>query len=414
VFKVDLAANLSQSSPSDFSKETFRMATINRFADFHDEITAWRRDLHQHPEILFDVHRTAGVVAEKLKEFGVDEIVTGIGRTGVVGVIHGKTNTSGKVIGMRADMDALPIQEIRELEHKSTIDGAMHACGHDGHTAMLLGAAKYLAETRNFDGTAVVIFQPAEEGGGGGREMVDEGMMDRFGIQEVYGMHNMPGLPVGQFAIRPGGLMASADFFTIDIEGKGGHAARPHGCIDPALVVSQIVQGFQSIVSRNTDPIENLVISVTQIHMGDANNVIPQTAWMNGTVRTLKPEIRDLAEERMTAMCEHIGAAYGAKVKLNYQRLYPVTVNHETQTEFAASVAKQIAGINNVDTDTPPVMGGEDFSFMLEARPGAFIFVGNGDTAGLHHPEYDFNDDIIPVGCSYWAKLIETAMPAHG
>ena len=338
--------------------------------------------------------------------------MTGIGRTGVVGVIHGNTNTTGKVIGLRADMDALPIQEIRDLEHKSTIDGAMHACGHDGHTSMLLGAAKYLAETRNFDGTAIVIFQPAEEGGGGGREMVDEGMMDRFNIQEVYGMHNMPDLPVGQFAIRSGGLMASADFFSVEIEGKGGHAARPQGCIDPAIVVAQIVNGFQSIVSRNTDPIESLVISTTQIHLGDADNVIPQTARMSGTVRTLKPEVRDLAEARMKAVCENIGAAFEAKVNFTYARNYPVTVNHPEQTAFAASVARHVVGDTNVDENTPPVMGGEDFSFMLEARPGAFIFVGQGGAAGLHHPEYDFNDEIIPIGCSYWARLVETAMPS--
>lgn len=388
------------------------MPTINRFADFHEEITAWRRDIHAHPELLFDVHRTAGIVADKLKEFGVDDVVTGIGRTGVVGVIRGRNADSGKVIGLRADMDALPIQEIRDLPHKSTIDSKMHACGHDCHTSMLLGAAKYLAETRNFDGTAVVIFQPAEEGGGGGREMVEEGMMDRFGIQQVYGMHNMPGLPVGKFAIRPGSLMASADFFNIHIEGKGGHAARPDGCIDPAIVVSQIVQGFQSIVSRNTDPIESLVISVTQIHMGDTNNVIPQTAFMNGTVRTLTPEVRDLAEERMTKVCEHIGLANDAKVEIDYQRFYPVTVNHADQTAFASTVAREIVGEENVDDDAPPVMGGEDFSFMLNSRPGAFIFVGQGDTAGLHHPEYDFNDEIIPIGCSYWVKLVETAMPA--
>ena len=388
------------------------MPTINRFADLHDEITEWRRDIHANPELLFDVHRTAGVVEEKLKAFGVDEVVTGIGRTGVVGVIKGKQNGSGKVIGLRADMDALPIQEIRELPHKSTTDGKMHACGHDGHTAMLLGAAKYLAETRNFDGTAIVIFQPAEEGGGGGREMVEEGMMDRFGVGQVFGMHNMPGLPVGQFAIRPGPLMASADFFSIHIEGLGGHAARPHGCIDPAIIVSQIVQSFQSIVSRNADPVESLVISVTQIHMGDTNNVIPQTAFMDGTVRALKSEIRELAEKRMTAICQHIGLANDAKVEIDYKRFYPVTENHPNETTFAAGVARQIVGDGNVNDNTPPVMGGEDFSYMLNARPGAFMFVGQGDTAGLHHPEYDFNDEIIPIGCSYWVKLVETAMPS--
>jgi amidohydrolase len=390
------------------------MPIRNRFAELLPEITEWRRDFHEHPELLYETHRTAGVVAEKLREFGCDEVVTGIGRVGVVGVIRGKTDTTGKVVGLRADMDALPIIEATDLPYASKTPGAMHACGHDGHTAMLLGAAKYLAETRNFDGTVVVIFQPAEEGGGGGKEMVDDGMMERFGVQEVYGMHNMPGLPVGQFAIRPGGLMASADFFTIHIEGKGGHAARPHGCIDPAMTVAQIVQGFQSIVSRNTDPLESLVISVTQIHMGDANNVIPQTAWMNGTVRALKPQVREQAEARMKAMCQHIGAAHDTTVTIEYTPLYPVTVNHDRQTAFAASVAREIAGEGNVETNTPPVMGAEDFSFMLEARPGAFIFIGQGESAGLHHPEYDFNDDIIPIGCSYWAKLVETAMPANG
>ena len=388
------------------------MPTVNRFAEFHAEITAWRRDLHANPEILFDVHRTAGIVAEKLKEFGVDEVVTGIGRTGVVGVIHGKTNSSGKAIGLRADMDALPIQEIRDLDYKSNAAGKMHACGHDGHTSMLLGAAKYLAETRNFDGSAIVIFQPAEEGGGGGREMVDDGMMDRFNVQQVYGMHNMPNLPVGQFAIRPGGLMASADLFSIYIEGRGGHAAQPHTSNDPAMVVAQLVNAFQTIVSRNANPVESMVISVTQIHMGDANNVIPQTAWMNGTVRTLDPTVRDLAETRMKTICEHIGAAFDAKVRIEYKRNYPVTVNHEAETAFAVSVARQIVGDGNVDENTPPVMGAEDFSFMLESRPGAFIFVGQGEGAALHHPEYDFNDDIIPIGCSYWARLVETAMPA--
>ena len=395
------------------SRET-PMPTINRFADFHDEIASWRQDLHANPEILFDVHRTAGIVAEKLKTFGVDEIVTGIGRTGVVGVIHGKSNTSGKVIGLRADMDALPIQEIRDLPHKSTVPGKMHACGHDGHTSMLLGAAQYLAETRNFDGTVVVIFQPAEEGGGGGKEMVNDGMMDRFKIQQVYGMHNMPGLPVGEFAIRPGGLMASADLFNIHIEGRGGHAAQPHTSIDPAIVVAQLVNAFQTIVSRNANPVEAMVISVTKIHMRDPHNVIPQTASMAGTVRTLDPSMRDLAQSRMTDICQHIASAFDASIKLDYIRNYPVTINHPAETAFAASVARQIVGDGNVDENAPPVMGAEDFSFMLEARPGAFIFVGQGDTARLHHPEYDFNDNIIPIGCSYWAKLVETAMPAQG
>ncbi len=384
---------------------------INRFSEFHPEIVEWRRDIHAHPELMFDVHRTAGIVAEKLKAFGVDEVVEGIGRTGVVGIIKGRANSSNKVIGLRADMDALPIQEIKDHEYKSQNEGVMHACGHDGHTAMLLGAAKYLAETRNFDGTIAVIFQPAEEGGGGGREMVEDGMMDRFGIQQVYGMHNLPGLPVGQFSIREGGQLASVDFFNINIEGRGGHAARPQECIDPAIIVSQLVPAFQTIVSRTVHPLEGAVLSVTQIHMGDAHNVIPQTATMAGTVRTLTSETRNLIQARMTTICEHVAQANLCTIDLDYKRLYPVTVNHAQETAFAASVAREIVGHDNVNDNARPTMGGEDFAFMLEERPGAFIFVGQGDSAGLHHPEYDFNDDVIPIGCSYWVKLAETAMP---
>ena len=388
------------------------MATINRFADLHNEITAWRRDLHEHPELLFDTHRTSGVVAKKLKEFGCDEVVEGIGRTGVVGVIHGKTNKSGKVIALRADMDALPIHETSGVEHSSKTDGKMHACGHDGHTAMLLGAATYLAETRNFDGTVVVIFQPAEEGGGGGKEMVDDGMMDRFSVQEVYGMHNYPGLKVGEFATRVGPLMAATDQFTLHIEGLGGHAANPAACIDTTVVSSHIVVALQTIVSRNTDPLESVVVSVTSFETeSKAYNVIPQRVEIRGTVRTLTPETRDMAEAAVSRIVENTAAAYGASAKIEYERGYPVTKNHAEQTAFAASIAREISGDTMVNDDADPVMGGEDFSYMLESRPGAFIFVGNGDTATLHHPDYDFNDDLIPVGCSYWAKLVETAMP---
>ncbi|QDZ01019.1 amidohydrolase [Nitratireductor mangrovi] len=387
------------------------MPIINRIAEFHDDVTAWRRDIHAHPELQFDVHRTAAMVAEKLKEFGVDEVVTGIGRTGVVGVIKGRKNGSGKTIGLRADMDALPIHEAVDRPHKSKTDGVMHACGHDGHTAMLLGAARYLAETRNFDGTAVVIFQPAEEGGGGGREMVDEGMMDRFSIDEVYGMHNAPGIPLGHFALRTGSMMAAADMFIIDIEGMGGHAARPQRCIDTTLVGAHIMTALQSVVARNVDPVEAAVISVTTFKAGDAFNVIPQTARLTGTARTLSPEIRDLLEERMKEVVEHTAAAFGAKATLDYQRHYPVLSNHVREAGFAGEVARQVVG-DRVDMETPQVMGGEDFAFMLEARPGAFIYLGQGDTQYLHHPEYDFNDEIIPIGCSYWARLVETALPA--
>jgi hippurate hydrolase len=390
------------------------MPIVNRIAALHGDITEWRHDIHAHPELLYDVHRTAASVADKLRSFGCDEVVTGIGRTGVVGVIRGSKPASGgiKTIGLRADMDALPIMEATNLPYKSTIPGKMHACGHDGHTAMLLGAARYLAETRNFAGTAVVIFQPAEEGGAGGKAMIQDGMMERFGIGEVYGMHNYPGLPVGEFAIRSGPIMAAADHLTIDIEGVGGHAARPHLSIDTVLVGSQIVNALQSIVSRNVDPLHSAVISICMFHAGNADNVIPQTAQLNGTARSLTPAVQDLLERRLKDVVEGVAKLHGAKASVNYRRSYPVLKNHEQQTGFAASVAGQVVGDNKVDTAVAPVMGAEDFSFMLESRPGAFIFVGNGDSAGLHHPAYNFNDDVIPIGTSYWVKLVENALPA--
>jgi amidohydrolase len=388
------------------------MPIVNRIADLHGDITAWRRDLHAHPELLYDVHRTAASVADKLTSFGCDEVVTGIGRTGVVGIIHGSKGREAarKVIGLRADMDALPIEEANELPYKSTVPGKMHACGHDGHTAMLLGAARYLAETRNFAGTAVVIFQPAEEGGAGGKAMVQDGLMERFRIEEVYGMHNYPGLPVGQFAIRPGPLMAAADRLTIQIEGHGGHAARPHLTIDSVLVGAQMINQIQSIVARNVDPLQSAVISICMFQAGSTDNVIPQTAFLRGTARSLNPQVRDLLEARLREVVEGTARLYGAKVTFTYKRDYPVTRNHERQTAFASSVAAEVVGRERVDENTPPVMGAEDFSFMLEARPGAFIFVGNGDSAGLHHPAYDFNDEVIPVGTSYWVRLVETAL----
>ena len=386
------------------------MPIINRIADLHAEITAWRRDIHAHPELQYDVHRTAASVADKLKSFGCDEVATGIGRTGVVGVIRGGKGAGSRVIGLRADMDALPIEEANDVPYKSTVPGKMHACGHDGHTAMLLGAARYLAETRNFDGTAVVIFQPAEEGGAGGKAMVQDGLMDRFRIEEVYGMHNYPGLPVGEFALRPGPLLASADRLTIEIEGRGGHAARPHFSIDTILVGAQIVNQIQSIVARNVDPLHAAVISICVFQAGTTDNVIPQTALLRGTARSLTPEVRDLLEGRLHEVVEGTARLYGATAKLTYKRDYPVTRNHERQAAFAADIAAQVVGSERVDHDVAPVMGAEDFSFMLEARPGAFIFVGNGDSAGLHHPAYDFNDEVIPIGTSYWVKLVETAL----
>ncbi len=376
-----------------------------------DEIAEWRRRLHQQPELGFDVFRTAEFVAEKLREFGVDEIATGIGRTGVVGLIRGRKGERGTV-GLRADMDALPIQEITGKPWQSQNPGKMHACGHDGHTAMLLGAAKYLAETRNFAGSVAVIFQPAEEGGGGGNEMVKDGMMERFGIERVFGMHNMPGLPVGAFALRPGPIMAATAEFTIKVKGRGGHAAMPHATIDPIVIGSQLVGAFQAIVSRSADPVEALVVTVTKFHAGDAYNVIPETAEIAGTVRTLRKEMGALAQKRMREICAGIAAANNAEIVVHYDANYPVTVNDPEAAAFAGDVAALVAGEANVMRAAPPVMGGEDFSYMLEARPGAFIFVGNGDSASLHHPAYDFNDEVLAHGVSYWVRLAETALAA--
>jgi amidohydrolase len=387
------------------------MPVKNRIAALQPEIAAWRQDFHAHPEILFDVHRTAGRVADLLREFGCDEVVTGIGRTGVVGVIRGKTNASGRTIGLRADMDALPITELTGVEYASKSPGKMHACGHDGHTAMLLGAAKYLAESRNFDGTAVVIFQPAEEGGGGGREMVQDGMMDRWKIDEVYGMHNMPGIPVGQFAIRPGAMMAAADQFDITLTGKGGHAAKPHDCIDTMVVAAQVIVMMQTIASRNVDPLKNVVVSICAVE-GDspAYNVIPQKVVLKGTVRTLDPDVQDYVERRVKEIAEGTAATLGAKAEVDYRRGYPVTMNTPENTSFAEQVARAVSGA--VDTTLEPLMGAEDFSFMLNERPGAYIFLGNGDTAMVHHPAYNFDDTAIPFGSSWYAEMVETRLPA--
>lgn len=390
------------------------MPIINRVADLQPEIQAWRRDIHQHPELMYDVHRTAAFVAERLREFGCDEVVTGLGRTGVVGVIKGRKpagNGDVKVIGLRADMDALPIEEATDLPYASKTPGKMHACGHDGHTAMLLGAARYLAETRNFAGDAVVIFQPAEEGGAGAAAMIKDGLMERFGIEQVYGMHNGPGFPVGSFAIRPGPIMAATDAIDIRIEGLGGHAARPHKCIDTVLAGAQLITSLQSIASRTVDPLNSAVISMCEFHAGNARNVIPQVAELKGTVRTLTPETRELVEKRVREVVAGVAQMTGTKIDLTYERGYPVTVNHATQTAFAAQVAKEVAGDTNVH-DVPPMMGAEDFAYMLEARPGAFIFCGNGNTAGLHHPAYNFNDEAIVYGTSYWIRLVENTLAA--
>jgi amidohydrolase len=382
------------------------MPILNRVSEMHAEITAWRRELHQMPELNFDVVKTAGFVESKLREFGVDEVVKGLGRTGVVGVIKGAKG-DGPTIGLRADMDALPITEKTGKAWASKTAGKMHACGHDGHTAMLLGAAKYLAETRNFAGSIAVIFQPAEEGGGGGREMVNDGMMEKFAISEVYGMHNLPGLDLGKFATRSGPIMASTDEFRVTVRGRGGHAAMPHTTIDPVVIAAQIITAVQTIASRNVDPLQSSVVSVTILKAGDASNVIPDEVSFAGTIRTLNAEMRELSKKRLKEISEGVAAALGAQATVSIHTGYPVTKNHGEQTGVALNAAGDVAGLPNIDPDVNPMMGGEDFSYMLNARPGNFIFIGNGNTASLHNADYDFNDDVIPHGVSYWVRLAE-------
>jgi hippurate hydrolase len=392
------------------------MPIVNRVADLQADIVAWRQDIHANPELLYEVHRTAALVAEQLKAFGCDEVITGIGRTGVVGIIKGRKPAGEgqeiRTLGLRADMDALPLEEITDLPYRSQNPGKMHACGHDGHTAMLLGAARYLAETRNFAGSVAVIFQPAEEGGAGAKAMINDGLMDRFAIDQVYGMHNSPGLAVGKFAIRPGPYMASGDRLNITIEGRGGHASQPNKTIDPVVVGAQLVMALQTIVSRSVDPLEAAVISVCQFHAGSANNIIPNTAKLGGTIRTLRPKVRELIGKRVKEVVDGIAAVTGAKIHLDYGRGYPVLVNHDAQTDIAAKVAAEVVGENNVNANAVPMLGAEDFAYMLEAKPGAFIFIGNGNTAGLHHPAYDFNDEAIVFGTSYWIRLVETQLAA--
>lgn len=388
------------------------MPIKNRFAEMLPEITAWRHDFHAHPELQFDVHRTAARVAELLREFGLDEVTEGIGRTGVVGVIRGRSDSAGKVIALRADMDALPITEATGLPYASTTPGKMHACGHDGHTSMLLGAAKYLAETRNFDGTAIVIFQPAEEGEAGARAMIEDGLADRWGIQEFYGLHNMPGLPLGTFAIREGAMMAAADEFEVIVTGKGGHAAQPQMGVDTMLVAAQIIVALQSVVARNVDPLKSGVISCCVVESdSNAHNVIPETVVIRGTARSLDGGTRDLQAAALCRVAENTAAAFGATAKVDYHYGYPVTVNHAEPVRHAIAVAKAIAGPGHVDGHTPPIMAAEDFSFMLEARPGAYIFLGNGDSPALHHPQYVFADEAMPFGASWLAGMIEARMP---
>jgi hippurate hydrolase len=387
----------------------------NRIADFHEDLTDLRRDIHAHPELRYEEHRTAELVASRLEAWGI-EVHRGIAKTGVVGVLrsHG---ASGRAIGLRADMDALPIAEQTGLSYQSTVAGKMHACGHDGHTAMLLGAARYLAETRNFDGTVHFIFQPAEEGGAGAKMMIEEGLFERFPCDTVWGMHNAPHLPAGTIATRPGPTLAAADKALITIRGRGAHAARPHDGIDPIAVAFQLYQGLQLIVARNVDPLHSAVVSVCEFHAGTASNVIPETASLSISIRTFDLKVRELVERRVRALCDGVAAAHGCTIELEYQDGYPALVNDERQAEFAATVAAAVIGSGAVERNGACSMGSEDFAFMLNERPGAFIWIGGGAEGkdfGLHHPSYDFNDDILPIGASYWARLVETRMPRNG
>ncbi|MSO69920.1 MAG: amidohydrolase [Alphaproteobacteria bacterium] len=383
------------------------MPVINRVAALHDEMTAWRHELHAHPELAFEEHKTADFVAKKLAEFGI-AVHRGLAGTGVVGSLKGRPG--GRAIALRADMDALPILEANDVAHRSTAPGVMHACGHDGHTTMLLGAAKHLAETKNFTGTVHFVFQPAEEAAGGGRVMVEQGLFREFPAEAVYGMHNWPGLPAGQFGVRAGAVMASLDVFDIEVKGRGSHGAMPNHGVDPIVAAAQIVSALQSIASRNADPVESAVVSVTQIHGGDAYNVIPDVVKLAGTTRTLKPAVRDLVEKRLGEIARAVGAGMGCEVSVKYDRRYPSTINTEAEAIDAFGAAKAVAGEANVLTDLPPSMGSEDFAFMLGAKPGCYVWLGNGPREGgcvLHNAHYDFNDAILPAGASYWVTLVE-------
>jgi len=388
------------------------MPVYNRIAELHDDMQTWRRDIHKHPELCFEEVRTAQIVADKLREWGL-EVHEGIGVTGVVGILKGQGN-SNRTIGIRADMDALPMQELTGCDHQSIYDGKMHACGHDGHTAILLGAAKYLSETQNFDGTVNFIFQPAEEGGGGADKMVKDGLFERFPCDAVYGLHNMPDQPKGTFHIRKGTLMASADVAEITIRGKGGHAAHPQRSNDPITAGVQLHVALQSIVSRNISPVDNVVISVSQFHAGSAQNIIPHDAKLTASIRTTTPELRDYVQNRVQEICDGVAATFGLEVELDYIRNYPCTINHDREVDIVAKAAADIVGANNVNTEAPVRMGSEDFAFMLEACPGAYIFLGARDDDHIytvHHPKFDFNDEILPMGASLWAHLVETQLP---
>ncbi len=388
------------------------MPIVNRIADFAPDMTAWRRHLHQHPELRFDCHKTAAFVVERLREFGVDEVHEGIATSGVVALIHGQGD--GPVIGLRADMDALPMQEHTGADHASLTDGAMHACGHDGHTTMLLGAARYLAETRRFKGTVALIFQPAEEDGGGAGVMVEEGILDRFAIDQVYALHTQPGAPEGQLATTPGPIMAAVDDFHIQITGKGGHGALPHEAVDPIPAALALGQGINTIVSRNVSSDDKLVVSLTILNTGSATNIVPDLVDMGGTIRSFNPQARAMVKARMQAICDGISGMYGVQVNLNILPSYPATLNSPDQTEFAVSVAREVVGDAQVDGQRTSEMGAEDFSYMLEHRPGCYLFIGQGPGPALHNSEFDFNDDVAPIGASFFARLVERAHPLEG
>jgi hippurate hydrolase len=385
------------------------MPVLNRIAALAPEMKEWRRHLHTIPELAFDLPKTSAYVAARLREIGVDEVHEGVAKSGIVAIINGQS--AGPTIGLRADMDALPIAEMTGADHVSAHPGKMHACGHDGHTAMLLGAAKYLCETRRFAGRVALLFQPAEEDGGGGQVMVQEGIMDRFDVCEVYGIHNVPEMPFGHFHLNHGPLMAAVDTLTVTLTGRGGHAATPHETVDPVIATVGMVAAIQSILTRNLNPIEKGVISVTQIHAGTVSNVVPETAMFQATVRSFAPEVREMLKRRLHEIIEGHAAAYGVRAEIDYDWGYPATVNHEGPARFAAEVAREVAGDAAVDENHPAEMGSEDFSYMLEARPGAYLFLGTGPGAGLHHPKFDFNDEAAPIGASFFARLVERALP---
>ena len=388
------------------------MPIKNRFAELYPTIVEWRHDFHRNPELQYELPKTAAKVADLLRSFGCDEVVEGVGKSGVVGVIHGQVDTSRRVIGLRADMDALPIDEKSDVLYKSEVPGVMHACGHDGHTSMLLGAAQYLCETRNFDGKAAVIFQPAEEGGAGAKAMIDDGLVTRFNIDEFYGIHNMPGIETGKFAIRPGPLMASADRFKIILTGKGGHAAMPHLAVDTTLVAAQILVNLNLIVSRSIDPLKRVVVTAGTFKTdSSALNVIANTVELEGSVRSLDEDMRDIVQERLQQVAKGTAAANQCEITIEYERGYPITDNNEEATQHAISVA---SSVSEVDTDTPPIMPSEDFAYMLMEKPGAFIFLGNGDSQMLHNPEYIFDDEAIPFGSSWYAGMVEERLPITG